>query len=187
MAMWLGSTDTEPLGFFLCCRFESYSCHVREKTKCLQTTMWFLLEIPSTHFLDWLCLSDKGCKTTVKQVAQDYSSEWTPDMARSNMASLYEGSALHTDLSFFALWIIRNIMRITWRCTLISLSAIVSQNRLNPIMQRAKIDRSVRRALPVDNEYGLFQQWRAGNSEVNSPPNFELVRFSVCSGYLQVS
>ena len=40
-------------------------------------------------------------------------------------------------------------MRITLRCTLISLSAIVSQNRLNPIMQRAKIDRSVQRALPV--------------------------------------
>ena len=35
-------------------------------------------------------------------------------------------------------------MRITRRCTWISLSAIVSQNRLNPIMQRAKIDRSVR-------------------------------------------
>ena len=45
-------------------------------------------------------------------------------------------------------------MRITWRCTLIS-SAIVSQNRLNPIMQRAKIDRSVRRTLPVyGNEKG---------------------------------
>ena len=29
------------------------------------------------------------------------------------------------------------------------LSAIVSQNRLNPIMQRAKNDRSVLRALPV--------------------------------------
>ena len=34
------------------------------------------------------------------------------------------------------------------------LSAIVSQNRLNPIMQRAKNDRSVRRALPVDNVIG---------------------------------
>ena len=42
-------------------------------------------------------------------------------------------------------------MRITRRCTLISLSAIVSQNRLNPIMQRAKIDKSVRRALPVND------------------------------------
>ena len=40
-------------------------------------------------------------------------------------------------------------MRITRQCTLITSSAIVSQNRLNPIMQRAKIDRSVRRALPV--------------------------------------
>ena len=40
-------------------------------------------------------------------------------------------------------------MRITWRCTLIFLFAIVSQNLLNPIMQRAKIDRSVRTALPV--------------------------------------
>ena len=43
----------------------------------------------------------------------------------------------------------KNIMRITRRCTLISLSAIVSPNRLNPITQRVKIDRSVRRALPV--------------------------------------
>ena len=33
------------------------------------------------------------------------------------------------------------------------LSAIVSQNRLNPIMRRAKNDRSVLRALPVyDND-----------------------------------
>ena len=33
------------------------------------------------------------------------------------------------------------------------LTAIVSQNRLNPIMQRAKNDRSVLRALPVyDND-----------------------------------
>ena len=43
-------------------------------------------------------------------------------------------------------------MRITRRCTLISFSSNFSQN---PIMQRAKIDRSVRRALPVyDNEKG---------------------------------
>ena len=42
-----------------------------------------------------------------------------------------------------------NIMRITRRCTLISLSAIVSRNRLNPRMQRAKIDMSVWRALSV--------------------------------------
>ena len=35
----------------------------------------------------------------------------------------------------------------------------VSQNRLNPIMQRAKIDRSVRRVLPVyDNEKLLVQK-----------------------------
>ena len=40
-------------------------------------------------------------------------------------------------------------MRITRRCTLIFLSAIVYPNRLNPIMQKAKNDRSVRRALPV--------------------------------------
>ena len=34
------------------------------------------------------------------------------------------------------------------------LSAIVSQNRLNPIMQRAKNDRSVLRALPLyDNAH----------------------------------
>ena len=45
-------------------------------------------------------------------------------------------------------------MQITRRCTLIYLSAIVSQNRLTPIMQRAKIDRSVRRVLPVyDNGF----------------------------------
>ena len=50
-----------------------------------------------------------------------------------------KGSALRTGLSFFAL----NIMRITGWCTLISLSAIVSQSRLNPIMHH------VRRALPV--------------------------------------
>ena len=56
-------------------------------------------------------------------------------------------------LFILLLWIMGNIMRITRRCTLISLSAIVSQNRLNPItmimimiMQRAKIDRSVRSA-----------------------------------------
>ena len=55
-------------------------------------------------------------------------------------------------------------MRITRRCTLISLSAIVSPNRLNPIMQRAKIDRSVPRATSVyDNgtvsyfPYKLYQ------------------------------
>ena len=57
----------------------------------------------------------------------------------------YTGSVLRTDLSFFALWIMGNIMRITGRCTLITLSGIVSKNRLNPIMQRAKIDRSVRK------------------------------------------
>ena len=45
-------------------------------------------------------------------------------------------------------------MRITRRRTLIYLSAIVSQNRLNPIVQRAKIDRLVRRALPgYDNVF----------------------------------
>ena len=40
-------------------------------------------------------------------------------------------------------------MRLTRRHTLISLSAIVSKNKINPIMQRAKIYRSVWRALPV--------------------------------------
>ena len=56
-------------------------------------------------------------------------------------------------------------MRITRRCTLIFLSAIVSQNRLNPIMQRAKIDRSVRRALPVyDNALAhALQAYGAGS------------------------
>ena len=39
-------------------------------------------------------------------------------------------------------------MQITLQCTSISLSTIISQNQLNPIMQRAKIDRSVRRGLP---------------------------------------
>ena len=65
-----------------------------------------------------------------------------------------------------------NILRITRRCTLISLSAIVSQNRLNPIMQRAKIDRSMRRALPVyDNDFRsskhmLTHLLRGGNSKL---------------------
>ena len=51
-------------------------------------------------------------------------------------------------------------MRITQRCTLISLSAIVSQNRLNRIMQWAKIDRSVRSAT-------FLRQWvsRCGERE----------------------
>ena len=40
-------------------------------------------------------------------------------------------------------------MRITWRRTSISLSAMFSQNWLNPIMQREINDGSVRRALPV--------------------------------------
>ena len=40
-------------------------------------------------------------------------------------------------------------MRITRRCTLITLFDMFSQNWQNPIMQRAKNDRSVRRALPV--------------------------------------
>ena len=40
---------------------------------------------------------------------------------------LYTGSALRTGLSFFALWMIGNIMRITRQCSLISLSATVSQ------------------------------------------------------------
>ena len=40
-------------------------------------------------------------------------------------------------------------MRITRLRTLISLPAMFSQNRLNPIMQRAKNDRSVQRAISV--------------------------------------
>ena len=40
-------------------------------------------------------------------------------------------------------------MRITRRCTLITLFDVFSQNWQNPIMQRAKNDRSVRRALLV--------------------------------------
>ena len=52
-------------------------------------------------------------------------------------------------MSFFALWIMGNIMQITWRRTSISLSAMFSQNWLNPIMQREINDGSVRRALPV--------------------------------------
>ena len=49
-------------------------------------------------------------------------------------------------------------MRITRPWTLISLSAMFSQNQLNPIMQRANNDRSVQRALPVYNnaEFAFF-------------------------------
>ena len=40
------------------------------------------------------------------------------------------------------------------------LSAIVSQTRLNPIMQRAKNDRSALRALPVSAESAnCLRQW----------------------------
>ena len=45
---------------------------------------------------------------------------------------------LCTDLLFSAHWIMGNIMRITRLCTLICLPAMFSQNRPNPIMQRAK-------------------------------------------------
>ena len=45
-------------------------------------------------------------------------------------------------------------MQITRLCTLISLSAMISHNQLNLIMQRVKNDRSVQRGLPVyDKEF----------------------------------
>ena len=49
-------------------------------------------------------------------------------------------------------------MRITRRCSLISLSAIVRPNRINPIMQRAKINRSVRRVLPAGADPGFLDR-----------------------------
>ena len=53
------------------------------------------------------------------------------------------------------------------------LSAIVSQNRLNPIMQRAKNDRSVLRALPV---YNNVLPIRASENRFFAGPD----RFLVC-------
>ena len=60
-------------------------------------------------------------------------------------------------------------MRITRRCTLMSLSAIVSQNRLNSIMQRAKINRSVQSAncLRQCMTCGILGMFRYKKSEVN--------------------
>ena len=75
---------------------------------------------------------------------------------------------------FSPLWIMGDIMRIARRCTLISLSAIISQNRLNPVMQRAKIDRSVRRALPVyDNGDLPFLGADTLPTELSGPVSFE--------------
>ena len=81
-------------------------------------------------------------------------------------------------------------MWITRRCTSIFLSAIVSQNRLNPIMQRAEIDRSVRRALPVydnglklnvlptDDSSGLDASLK-NRIEQNNPQNAITAHWSV--------
>ena len=94
--------------------------------------------------------------------------------AKRGAASVIQIALSALTCRFSPLWIIGNIMRIARRCTLISLSAIISQNWLNPVMQRAKIDRSVRRALPVyDNGDLPFLGADTLPTELSGPVSFE--------------